>query len=489
MVLALLAVLGIEAAAVATGSRVVAFSALALYAAAFVLLLAADEPLAVVALVVAIPLVTVEIGIGAVERTVSTDKVVLLAVLAFGLVRLAVRWRTAAFRSAAARWWLVLLAVVALSALRAPAVGEAKALLEQLALATVFVTALCALTRDARLVDRLLVAAALTGGVVAALALVEGRLAAWGVWTPMYFKAGTMLDPFRLVGGQLVSNGGPVMYGGPIAHRNFLAAYLVLTTPLLAAVAIAYRRARASATLGVVLSLLALLQANSMGGWAGLATAALTAAVLGAGGATARTRRALVAACLVVVALAGSVIAVKLFARTAGVVSLSVRSATYRVGAAEIAEHPLLGRGEDGFRREYLRLERQLFGRPLLEFHALDEPLSAHSSFLDLAVERGLCGLAAFLGLLAAVLLGGIRTAVASAGRPRVWAIAIVGAAGGVIVQAFTENLFEYSKVASIFWILMAVLVVLSRPALRLPAVAPAARPASAPSALPVSTP
>lgn len=44
-------------------------------------------PLALIGLVVALPLITVEVGLGDVEKTLSTDKVALAVVVAVWLVR------------------------------------------------------------------------------------------------------------------------------------------------------------------------------------------------------------------------------------------------------------------------------------------------------------------------------------------------------------------------------------------------------------------
>jgi len=143
--------------------------------------------------------------------------------------------------------------------------------------------------------------------------------------------------------------------------------------------------------------------------------------------------------------------------------SVSVRLVAYRIGLAAIAERPVLGFGANGYTRESPRLERALYGR-MPGFHFPWDPLSAHSSYMEVAVERGLPSLAAFLGLLLAILIPGIR-GVRQCRDPerRVLLLGLLAGLTAFALQAFTENLFSYSKISGVFWIAAAALVALSR--------------------------
>src|SRR5881296_1012234 len=89
----------------------IAVVALALYALGFLGLAAMRPSLAVVALVVALPLVTIEVGFGDVEKTVSGDKIAVAVVAGVWLLKRGYRAAPTLLRRSAIRWWLVLLAL------------------------------------------------------------------------------------------------------------------------------------------------------------------------------------------------------------------------------------------------------------------------------------------------------------------------------------------------------------------------------------------
>src|SRR5262249_25636677 len=198
-----------EWVAVANRSRTVAIAALVLYALGFLALAAMRPSLAVVALVVALPLVTIEVGFGDVEKTVSGDKLAVAAVAGVWLLKRGYRAAPSLLGCPAIRWWLALVALTTVSAL---AHGASKSELWGLTGAflyfAVFALALDVFERDARTRRQVLAAAALTAGVVAGLGLVE-RLVFPG--TPFYFKDGVMVYH---------------SFGSTIGHTNFFAAYL-----------------------------------------------------------------------------------------------------------------------------------------------------------------------------------------------------------------------------------------------------------------------
>src|SRR5262249_16769719 len=140
--------------------------------------------------------------------------------------------------------------------------------------------------------------------------------------------------------------------------------------------------------------------------------------------------------------------------------SVTVRAATLRIGFAAVQERPWLGFGTNGFARESSRIERELFGRELLELHRANQPFSAHDAYMNVAVERGLGTLVAFLGLLAVIVISGLRwSATPGVGDRDVLAVGLLAGIVAFGAQALTENLFSYSKITTIFWIMAAALV------------------------------
>src|SRR3989442_2439256 len=158
--------------AVVSRSRSIAVAALVLYAVGFVVLATMRPTLAVVALVVALPLVTIEVGFGDVEKTVSGDKIAVAAVAGVWLWQRGRQAASSLLRRPVIRWWLLLLALVAVSAL---AHGASRSELWGLTVAFLyfasFSLSLDLFERYASAHRHLLVAAALTAGSVAALDL------------------------------------------------------------------------------------------------------------------------------------------------------------------------------------------------------------------------------------------------------------------------------------------------------------------------------
>jgi O-antigen ligase len=132
--------------------------------------------------------------------------------------------------------------------------------------------------------------------------------------------------------------------------------------------------------------------------------------------------------------------------------------ATHRIGFAAIAERPFFGFGSKGYERVSFRFEEMIYGNALHRFHSpASENLSAHSSFLQVLVDRGVLGFAAFVGLLLAVVVPALgRLSRMPDGDTRRTLLALTVGVVAFIVQAATENLFDYSKVAAVFWIIAA---------------------------------
>jgi O-antigen ligase len=319
---------------------------------------------------------------------------------------------------------------------------------KQIVYAIVFVAALDVFSREPRLLAPAVAAMGLAGTMVGLLAMAEWVAWRHGVQISLTFKHGTMVDADSL--------------GSTVAHVNFLSGYLILVLPLLVALALSCSgRTRIFGTTGAAVMFIALLSANSMGSWLGLAAAGVLVVTLGLRGSVSGRGRLLVAGlCAGVMMVGAGIVVKKVPAQSA---SISVRLASYRIGLAAIAERPFLGFGANGYRRESLRLEGALYGRALA-FHRPTEPLSAHASYLDVAVERGLLGLVAFLGVLLSILVPGVRSGLRDPDpERRVLLLGLVAGLTAFALQALTENLFSYSKIAGVFWIAAAALVALSR--------------------------
>jgi O-antigen ligase len=203
---------------------------------------------------------------------------------------------------------------------------------------------------------------------------------------------------------------------------------------------------------------LTLVLARSIGALAGIATGALLVLVIGLLWARSRVIKvALVVVAILAVAVAVGIGASKLRSSNA---SITVRAATLRIGLAAVQERPWLGFGTNGFAHESARLEHALFGRELLELRPANQPFSAHDAYMNVAVERGLGALIAFLALLSVIVISGLRHSARGDDVDR--DVLMAGLLAGVVAfaaQAMTENLFSYSKVTTIFWIMAAALV------------------------------
>jgi O-antigen ligase len=417
------------------------------YAFVFALLAWRRTSVAVLGLLVALPLITVEVGLGDVEKTFSTDKLALGAVALVWLARRAVAAdRRRLFQPPVTRWWGLFLGVVLVSALvNGRFLDEGWGVVKQVIYACVFLASLDAFSEEPGLLKRALAGAGLAGSLVALLALVEWVGRSRGAQLFLYFKQGTIADAYSA--------------GSTFAHVNFLSGYLVLVLPILIAIAAGVgRKWRPLAVAGAVSVVLALFYASSVGAWVGLTAAGLLVAALVRGALPRQARALVVAACVGAVIVTAGVAVRKLPSS-----SVSVRFVAYRIGLAAIAERPVLGFGARGYTRESARIERELYGR-MQDFHTPKEPLSAHSSFLDIAVERGLIGAGAFVGVVASVLLAGARAFRRLADpRRRVLLLGMLAGLSAFSLQAFTENLFSYSKVAGIFWIVAGAMVALAR--------------------------
>lgn len=441
-----------EVLAILLHSPAFALGALGAEAAGFLLLAGGGLDAALVALVVVVPVLTVELGLGDAGKTVSSDKLALAVLGGAWWVRRAGAAAGDLLRVPAVWFWIAYLAVCGLSALRVGvSLRETWSVAEQAAYATVFWLALDVF-RSPSALRRVLLAASVGAALVAALGVVEGAVnLVLERPLPLYFKQAVMPSHYS--------------FGSTVAHTNFLGAYLVLMAPVLVALALVHRAPwRPIMLVGAGLVGTVIVHARSIGALAGLLAAATLLVTFGRPPrALPRAVRAGVVAALVVLALgAGAVIAAKLGQNPQ---PIGVRIATLRIGLVVLAEHPLLGGGAGAYTDRSGSIERALYGRELTEYHREGDVMSAHDGYLDIAAERGVLGLAAVLAVLAAVLVPGLTGAVRRRdGSERLLAAAAVAGLVGFALQALTENLFQYSKVAMMFWIMAAALVRLAAP-------------------------
>ncbi len=198
------AILTVAAAAVVAiliGSRVAALVAIASYGLIFLGLGLIDPDRAPLALLFLLPLVTLEVGFGDLNRTLSADKVALGAVAATWWMRRGLVGLPGAFREvSAARWLGALCVVVAVgAAVRGFTGQQVWALAEQVVILSVFLAALEAFESD---VQRGRALVALVSGSVIVVALTAGQAlvhAVTGRSVLLFFKSGTIMDHFNVI--------------------------------------------------------------------------------------------------------------------------------------------------------------------------------------------------------------------------------------------------------------------------------------------------
>jgi O-antigen ligase len=206
--------------------------------------------------------------------------------------------------------------------------------------------------------------------------------------------------------------------------------------------------------------------------WVALATAAITAFFVSSAQmprdhpARATVRRALVIGIAVFATLmfASAEYKMRYYPKaesTVDVLSYDLRPTLWQVALRHIEAKPLLGHG---------------FGRDIIarDIRAASQPLGqtlnhSHNVFLDVAVELGLVGLAAFVALLSTLALAFARLTEREGGL----ALAVVGLAtlAGFLAKNLTDDFFERPH-SLVFWAIAGMLLGVGR---RLPAARAAA--------------
>jgi len=136
------------------------------------------------------------------------------------------------------------------------------------------------------------------------------------------------------------------------------------------------------------------------------------------------------------------------------------RAFMWRSAVAMWREHPWLGLGPGGVTREYHR-----FAHPEARKQRTSH---VHSTPLQILVERGVIGLAAWLWIWAAfyaAVLGALRRLPGDSGRERALLAGSAAAIAGFLVAGLTEYNFGDSEVVMVAWTIMALPFVAGRPA------------------------
>ncbi|HJR96088.1 MAG TPA: O-antigen ligase family protein [Gaiellaceae bacterium] len=242
-----------------------------------------------------------------------------------------------------------------------------------------------------------------------------------------------------------------------IGQANALAAYLVLTIPVSAALLLGGRlRLRVVAFLIVSATVTALVLTRSRGGFLGLVAAL---GVLGVGWwsvlrAPTKDARRTVAAVAAGVALVVAAASASALSRVSlDDASIRFHADAWRVAAHVAVEHPVLGTGPETFPDVFPRYSHAVL--PPERAAALDafRVESPHNVYLAIAAGSGIPALVAYLGILAGALVTVARAATHADRELRVALVAVLAAAAGHLVT----DAFMTAEVTSswLFWALL----------------------------------
>lgn len=432
------------------------------------------------------PLVNIEVAFGDTGRSISFDKVALLA-LALGFAWYVLRNKkrlSLQSQPIFCHIWLVYIAwsLVAAWLSGAPLKQQFWDLAETIAYFITFLIFqdICA---DDSSRSRILKAILYSGVIMLAAVLLQNLAyqITWKIWGPhQSFRADLLYSPFP----RTFFHSRP----GPIGHPNFLAAYLVLWATLYP---LLYRTLSSPAAFAILAAhLIVLASTGSYGGVLGFAicfslvlyfTKPCPANMIS--GRISRSGIRLLRHILVAFLIL-SIGTIAANDEDFMDLSLFPRIYIYRVGGKMLAERPLAGHGNGLFPQAFQKSESAYIKNEGLkappwrvkgsdsgkadeprgrgeEFSTRrDEnlpPLSAHSSYLKAFVETGFPGGFLFLCLIAGGLIEVFvhlrKTGRLSIRSPEAWGWA---ACIGVCFQAGAENIFSSPKISVLYWAVMA---------------------------------
>ena len=432
------------------------------------------------------PLVNIEVAFGDTGRSISYDKLALLALASGFAWHILKNRNTVRLRSQPifCYIWLVYIAWSPVAAWLSGASLKHQlwGLAETIAYFITFLVfqEICA---DGTSRKRVL-KAILCGGVVMLAAVIIQNIAyqvTWKIWGPHHvFRADLLYSPFP----RTFFDSRP----GPIGHPNFLAAYLVLCATIYPLLFCTFSRPMAFAILFAHLIVIA--STGSYGGILGLAICFALVMYIAkpcqkdtAPSIIYRTGtryfRHFLTAFLVL-----SIGAVAANDENFMDLSLLPRIYIYRVGGKMLSDRPLAGHGNGLFPQAFQKSERayiQIEGLRAPPWRVMESnkgiggniwgqkeelssgeyenlpPLSAHSSYLKVFVETGLPGGFLFLCLIAGGLIE-VFVHLRNTGRlsihsPETWGWA---ACIGVCFQAGAENIFSSPKISVLYWAITA---------------------------------
>ncbi|HSB09815.1 MAG TPA: O-antigen ligase family protein [Blastocatellia bacterium] len=221
-------------------------------------------------------------------------------------------------------------------------------------------------------------------------------------------------DPFLPAASYTFSSpSGPVVrVNGTLGHSNYLGNFLLYTTPIAAALAIASRgRPRRFALAAAALSIAAIIFSGARGAWVGLLAGVTTFAVLelSAHRATRESARQgkriraavaaamiLIAAIVIIASSASSNISARVRSFASDRLTGSGRMILWRDSAHMLPAFALIGCGPEGFSRTFLAYK----SRELAMFASTINNESSHNSYLDAAICFGIPGALAYLAMI-----------------------------------------------------------------------------------------
>jgi len=333
-------------------------------------------------------------------------------------------------------------------------------LITRLSLFTCFVGLIVSVGHSTR---RLVIAAwamALTGLLVAAYAVAQ------------VFGRDPFLPSFSYT---FNSPSGPVVrIPGTLGHSNYLGNFLLYTTPLAAALAIASRgRARRFALATGALSIAAIAFSGTRGAWVGIMAGALTFAFLelrhgGERRAQAKKNRLVGAAIVLAIILVSMVVVVSSPASR----SLSLRARSFvadrftgsgrvllwRDAARMIPRFALIGCGPEGFSKAFLSYKSMK-----LAIHAPQiNNESSHNSYLDAAISFGLPGAILYIIIIVSAFSLLLRSRRRTADQQTKF---IITGLVSSLVAVTVHNFFIYDQIPTglYFFAFMALAVIVSR--------------------------
>ena len=407
-----------------------------------------------------LPLVNVHFELGLAEKTLSFDKLMLVVLIGgWALRRISLRqWKFPRDPILSLWWiWLVVQGVTVLTT-RNRLGDQLWYLTEQLTYILFFVVCLDVL-RDRRAMRSAIQVVVASGWAVALLGMAER--------VSHIFLGRDVLSLTYPDTGKWATE-----LGSTIGHPNFYSAFQILSIPFTAwAVWETRGRWRWFFVAMLVVQCGSVFVAKSIGGVLGLAVAAL----IGCWWTGRRSWRIIGP-----FAAAVGVVAILWVVQSRDPVGLDrsalTRTHILRVSRHVFVERPFFGHGLGSFTRVFPDYE-SVYGRErlvgtLAQWRDFPRSVSSHNWFLRLMIEGGLASLLTFLGLIGWVMATrwhSLRSPPPeerpAPGQPDFFApvyqrslrLALAAALVGFFVQAFTDELFAYSKIVVIFWALTAI--------------------------------